>query len=126
MQCDNREEAERLTPALLEREDRPDAFFTVNDNTAIGVLYTAKHMGLRVPEDISVCGFTNGESAISCDPMLTSVEQRGAEIGKRAADILIAHVEGAIPMDKAQKSIVRTRLVIRGTTRPLPAERPET
>lgn len=122
LQCDNREEAERLTPALLEREDRPDAFFTVNDNTAIGVLYTAKHMGLKVPGDISVCGFTNGESAISCDPMLTSVEQRGSEIGKRAADILIAHVEGAIPMDKAQKSIVRTRLVIRGTTRPLPAE----
>ena len=89
------------------------------------MLYTAKHMGLKVPEDISVCGFTNGESAISCDPMLTSVEQRGSEIGKRAADILIAHVEGAIPMDKAQKSIVRT-LVIRGTTRPLPAERPET
>ena len=54
--------------------------------------------------------------------MLTSVEQRGSEIGKRAADILIAHVEGAIPMGKAQKSIVRTRLVIRGTTRPLPTE----
>lgn len=122
MQCDNREEAERITPALLEKEDRPDAFFTVNDNTAIGVLYTAKHMGFRVPEEISVCGFTNGESATSCDPQLTSVEQHGAEIGRRATDILIAHVEGTIPLEKAQKSIIRTRLVIRGTTRPLPTE----
>ena len=118
-QCDNRDDAERITPGLLEREDRPDGFFTVNDNTAIGVLYTAKRMGLRVPEDVSICGFTNDAVAVSCDPQLTSVEQRGKEIGTEAASILIGHVEGNIPMDKVEKRIVRTRLVIRGTTRVL-------
>ena len=74
-------------------------------------------MGFRVPEDISVCGFTNGFRAIACDPMLTTVEQRGVKVGKEAADILIGHVEGHIPMDKAERRIVRTRLVVRGTTR---------
>lgn len=54
--CDNREHAERITPEVLNMEDRPDAFFAVNDDTAIGIMYTAKHMGLRIPEDISVCG----------------------------------------------------------------------
>ena len=124
-QCDNREQAELITPCLLERDDRPDAFFTVNDNTAIGVLYTAKRMGFKIPEEISVCGFTNGESAVSCDPMLTSVEQRGTEIGKQATDMLIAQVEGITPMEKSRKSIVRTRLVIRGTTKPMPAGKNE-
>lgn len=123
LQCDNREEAELITPELLRRDDRPDAFFTVNDSTAIGVLYTAKHMGFSVPEEVSVCGFTNGESAISCDPMLTSVEQRGEEIGRMAVDVLVAHVEGSIPMNKVQKRVVRTRLVTRGTTRRLSPER---
>ena len=74
-------------------------------------------MGLRVPEDISICGFTNGERAIACDPMLTTVEQRGTMVGEEAASILIGHVEGTIPMDKAERRIVRTRLIIRGTTR---------
>ena len=97
--------------------DRPDAFFAVNDDTAIGILYTAKRMGLRVPDDVSICGFTNGERAIACDPMLTTVEQRGKVVGEEAANILIGKVEGFIPMEKVEKRIVRTRLIVRGTTR---------
>ena len=115
--CDNRSNAEVITPELLKGENRPDAFFAVNDDTAIGIMYAAKRMGFKVPEDISICGFTNGQRAIACDPMLTTVEQRGKRVGEEAADILIAHVEGTIPIDKVEKRIVRTRLIIRGTTR---------
>ena len=115
--CDNRQDAEIVTPELFDGDYYPDAFFAVNDDTAIGILYTVKRMGLRVPEDISICGFTNGQRAVACDPMLTTVEQRGTMVGEEAASILIGHVEGTIPMDKAERRIVRTRLIIRGTTR---------
>ncbi|MBQ8456014.1 MAG: LacI family DNA-binding transcriptional regulator [Prevotella sp.] len=115
--CDNRTDAEAITPELLSSENPPNGFFAVNDDTAIGILYTAKRMGFRVPEDISICGFTNGQRAVACDPMLTTVEQRGIKVGKEAVDILIGHVEGTIPLDKAERRIVRTRLIIRGTTK---------
>lgn len=115
--CDNRSDAEVITPEILQMENRPDGFFAVNDDTAIGILYTAKRMGLRVPDDVSICGFTNGQRAVACDPMLTTVEQRGVMVGEEAANILIGHVEGAIPRDKMERRIVRTRLIIRGTTR---------
>ena len=95
----------------------PDAFFAVNDDTAIGILYSCKRMGYRVPEDISICGFTNGERAIACDPMLTTVEQRGMRVGEEAANILIDQVEGVIPKTRIEKRIIRTWLIIRGTTR---------
>lgn len=117
LNCDNRAAAEAITPEILSRPDRPDGFFAVNDDTAIGILYTAKHLGLRVPEDVGICGFTNGQRAIACDPMLTTVEQRGVTVGKEAADILINKVEGLSPIDKVEKRIVRTRLVLRGTTK---------
>ena len=115
--CDNRADAEALTPEILALEHRPDGFFAVNDDTAIGILYTAKRVGFRVPEDISICGFTNGQRAVACDPMLTTVEQRGHRVGEEAATILMDKVEGLSPMDKVEKRVVRTRLVIRGTTR---------
>ena len=115
--CDNRADAEAITPELLEGENVPDGFFAVNDDTAIGILYTAKRMGFRVPDDISICGFTNGQRAVACDPMLTTVEQRGVKVGEEAADILIDQVEGILPRDKAERRVVRTRLVVRGTTR---------
>lgn len=116
-ECDNRADAEAFTPNLLQQEEVPDAFFAVNDDTAIGILYTTKRMGFRVPEDISICGFTNGNRAIACDPMLTTVEQRGVTVGEEAANILINEVEGSVPNGKVERRVVRTRLIIRGTTR---------
>ena len=115
--CDNRTDAEIITPELMAREDYPDAAFCVNDDTAIGVLYTIKRMGLRLPEDFCICGFTNGERAIACDPALTTVEQRGKLVGKEAVDILIDKVEGLTHMDRVEKRVVKTRLIVRGTTR---------
>ncbi len=114
--CDNRADAEAITPTLLSDDDRPDAFFAVNDDTAIGILFSAKRMGFSVPGDISICGFTNGERAVACDPMLTTVEQRGVVVGKEAASILINKVEGNTPLERVEKKVVRTRLVVRGTT----------
>ncbi len=115
--CDNRHDAEMLTPELFSGSDHPDAFFAINDDTALGILYTVKRMGYRVPEDISICGFANGIAAVSCNPMLTTVEQQGVRIGEEAADVLIDYAEGRIPFHKVEKRVVRTRLIIRGTTK---------
>lgn len=115
--CDNRRDAELLVPTLFEGDRYPDAFFAINDDTAVGILYAVKRMGLRVPEDVSICGFTNDDRATSCEPMLTTVEQRGVRVGEEAANILIGHVEGSIPLRRIEKRVVRTRLIIRGTTR---------
>ncbi len=118
-QCDNRSDAERIAPEVLDRDDRPDAFFAVNDDTAIGILYSAKRKGFRIPEDISVCGFTNGQRAVACDPALTTVDQHGFKVGEAAAEILMRHVEGHIEKGKIERRVVRTRLVVRDSTRPV-------
>lgn len=122
-ECDNRAAAEQITPDILQRNKRPDGVFAVNDDTAIGVLYTAKRMGLNVPEDLGICGFTNGERAVACDPMLTTIEQRGKRVGEEAVKILLDHVTGVIPLEKVEKRVVRTRLIIRGTTREVKSEK---
>lgn len=115
--CDNRTLAEAITPDVLSQRDAPDGFFAVNDDTAIGVLYTAKRLGYNVPEDIGICGFTNGQRAVACEPRLTTIDQPGEELGRQAADILISQVEGTLSLDKPHKRIVRTTLIKRGTTK---------
>ena len=115
--CDNRANAEALTPHLLAMDNRPDAFFAVNDEAAVGILYAAKRMGVKVPEELMICGFSSSNLAASCDPQLTSVEQDGMEVGREAANMLIGLVEGTLPSDQTHKRIIRTRLIERGTTR---------
>ena len=115
--CDNRDAAEELTPKLMAMDNPPDGYFAVNDDTAIGILYTLKHAGIKVPEDVQICGFTNGQRAVACDPMLTTVEQRGHKVGEEAATILMDKAEGKSSLEKIEKRVVRTRIVVRGTTK---------
>ena len=108
--------ADGLNRTYFEFKDKT-AIFCVSDFVALKLIKFLKKKGKNVPDDISVCGFTNGQRAVACDPMLTTVEQRGVKVGEEAADILISQVEGVLPRDKAERRIVRTRLIIRGTTR---------
>ncbi len=114
--CDTREQAIAITPDILEREDRPDGFFAINDETASGILYVCKLLGLNVPNEVSICGFTDGAIAQNTDPKLTTVEQHGEEVGKCAITLLIDKIENE-KEPKSINKIVRTNLVVRGTTK---------
>jgi len=116
--CDTRSKAVELTPEVLSRPDPPDAFFAINDHTASGILYAVKKAGLKVPDDISICGFSGGDLAIACDPMLTTVEQHGYEVGSTAAKLLIDKITGKTHGNYTNR-IIKTELIIRETTKPL-------
>lgn len=113
--CDTREQAIAITSEILENENRPDGFFAINDETASGILYACKQTGVKVPDEVSICGFTDGEIAQNTDPKLTTVEQHGEEIGESAIHILINKLEGNTK--KSTNKIIRTNLVVRGTTK---------
>lgn len=114
--CDTREEAMLITPDVLNLPDRPDGFFAINDHTAAGIIYAVKLAKLRIPEEVSIFGFSDGEFAKACDPMLSTVEQHGYEMGKNAATLLLAKINGETHGQYTNK-IVKTNLIIRGTTR---------
>ena len=115
--CDNYTEALRLTPELLSLPNRPDAFFAVNDETAIGVLNVVKAKGLRIPDEVSICGFTNNSLAEVSDPLLTSVDQHGYELGAIAMRLLIERLNGVRDGDRIVSKIIKTNLVVRQSTR---------
>jgi LacI family transcriptional regulator len=55
--------------------------------------------------------------AQSTDPKLTTVEQHGQEVGESAFEILIGRLEGTSKEQKNNNRIVKTNLVVRGTTK---------
>ena len=114
--CDTRDAAIELTPQVLSMENPPDAFFAINDHTASGILYAVKQFGLKVPDDISICGFSGGDLALATDPMLTTVEQHGYEVGRTAAQLLVDKING-VTLGQYTNRIVRTNLIVRGSTR---------
>jgi DNA-binding LacI/PurR family transcriptional regulator len=89
----------------------PTAVCAVADPAAFGAMKAIKEAGLKVPDDISVVGFSDDIRAQLVYPSLTTVRQPAYEVGFRAAQKLIAHIEDK---DEAEEEIIiKTELVIR-------------
>ena len=80
--------------ALLAAHPDIEALACTSDLVALGVLIEARARGLRVPDDLAVIGFGDLDFAADADPPLTTVRVDGAEIGRRAAEMVIARIEG--------------------------------
>ena len=116
---DSYESALEVTRILMLKPDPPDAIFAVNDMTAVGALNAIRALGFRIPEDVSVVGFTNGLVSTVTDPLITTVSQHGFEIGRKATEILIRRILEEGKSFKPVTEVIRTELVIRDSTRKL-------
>jgi LacI family gluconate utilization system Gnt-I transcriptional repressor len=65
-----------------------------SDGLAQGVLVEAQARGLRVPEDLAICGFGDADFAAHLHPTLTTVHVDGAAIGRLAAELVLARCQG--------------------------------
>ncbi len=114
--CDTFDEAQKISRTVLKKQDRPDAIFAVNDLTAIGAMKIAKQLGLNIPEDIKFVGFENSRSASICEPELTTVDQFGFELGKKATELLLKRIHQPDFDYETEKQVVKTQLVVRKTS----------
>lgn len=104
----------------LPAERRPTALFAYHDSAAFSVLDELAKAGVRVPEDISVVGFNDIDAAAHVRPALTTVRQPFADMGERAAEILLAALDRTDPDDTPQRIVLPTELIVRDSTGPAP------
>jgi DNA-binding LacI/PurR family transcriptional regulator len=95
----------------LPMEKRPRAVVAVNDPAAFGAIKAIQERGLSIPGDIAIVGFSDDIRAALMPTPLTTVRQPAFEVGKRAAQKLLAFVEGKSPV--IEEIVVKTELVIR-------------
>ena len=98
---------------LLRLERPPTAVLTGSDVLAFGALVECKAQGIAVPEQVSIVGFDDMEFAAHLDPPLTTLQVPVAQMGKNAADYLLACVANEPRYDQVE---LETRLVVRKTT----------
>lgn len=108
---------------LLKAKNRPDAFFAVSDYAALGALKAARSLGLNIPDDVGIVGFSNEIFTEVTTPALSSVMQWGKEIGIAAVDIYFSHILRSKSPAKKQDFITRTidsTLIIRESSTRIP------
>jgi LacI family transcriptional regulator len=100
----------------LEMKQRPDAYFCAGDFAALGLLQAARKKGLSVPEDLGVTGFANEPFTAFLEPSLTTVDQRGGEMGKKVAEMFLQSEEQQSEPDLCEQVVLEPRLIIRNSS----------
>ena len=97
--------------------NKVDGIFTVDESSAAVAIQELHKKGLRVPEDVSIVGFTNGILSKHITPALTTVNQFGKLIGKTATQMLIERLENEGPEKPFETKVIKTELIIRNSTK---------
>jgi LacI family transcriptional regulator len=96
---------------LLDHPSRPSAIVAATDLQAIGVLRACRERGLRVPDDVSLTGGDDIELASDLEVPLTTFASPLRAIGVRAAEIVIARIQGQ--MLPRQQVVLKPQLMVR-------------
>jgi DNA-binding LacI/PurR family transcriptional regulator len=116
LHCDTRELVLEKAEEFLRKFPDVDGIFAVNDSTAITVIQVMQKIGKNVPNDIAVVGFGDGPIALIVSPELTTVEQKGYEIGKEAIMLLLNKIENETSIDSFQTKVITPVLIPRAST----------
>lgn len=85
------ERSAELASGLLKSKNPPDAFFGVSDYAALGALGAAEKLGLKIPEQLGIVGFSNEEFTSLITPALSTVDQNSKQLGAEAALTYFKH-----------------------------------
>jgi LacI family transcriptional regulator len=101
------------TVRLLESDNRPDAILAFNDIITFAAFTAIKQLGLRIPEDVALIGFTDDVHARYVTPKLSAIEDQSVIMGQTACRLLMRNISGD---RKIYREIVPQKVVIRETS----------
>jgi len=102
--------ARKATVELLSRPDRPDAILAFNDIITYAAFSATKSLGLRIPEDVAIIGFTETEYCEFVTPKLSAIMDQAHTMGEKACELLLKNIKGD---KKIYKEIVPMTMKIR-------------
>lgn len=119
--CDNNDDFNdgfQNARKLLEEQPDVDAIFAITDAVAVGIYNYFHEIGIKVPEDIAIFGFSNWFMSSVLTPSLSTIQQPGFEMGRKSCEILLEEIKNLkndIPYN-FQQVVLPTSLVIRNST----------
>ncbi len=104
------------TQRLLSAGPRFTALFAFNDVSAVGAIRAIREAGLRVPQDISVVGFDDVQSAAFQNPALTTIRQPLRDMGDLAAKSVLQQIAAPTAHPTSRQLVVDPELIVREST----------
>ena len=119
------EDGYQLTEQIINDHPYLDGIFGYNDHVSIGALKRLNEYKIKVPDQVSVIGFSNWFMSNAATPTLTTVDQSTYEMGKKALELLLDNImqikKGVVPITESVK--IPTQIIVRNSTRAIISEK---
>ena len=102
------------TKSMMALSEPPTAIFAGGNHLYIGCLQAVRSLGLKIPEDISVVGADEAEFSALFTPPLTIVNRDMAQLGKKAAELLLSRIENTLS-DEPRKLVIPSQVILRSS-----------
>lgn len=109
-------ELEDAVKSLVNLKDKPDAIFSAGDRLTVSCLSALKAIGLKVPDDIALVGFSNSPLVELLNPGLTAVKQPAFEMGQAATELLIKIIESKRAITEFETVTLQTETIVRDSS----------
>ncbi|WP_078378744.1 substrate-binding domain-containing protein [Sutcliffiella halmapala] len=114
MKTNVQENQAEISSLLNNLQNRPTAWFCVNDGLGFLVTSLLQQKGIKVPEDVSVCSFDNGQLSQISTPTITTMDIDLNYFGKRGVEQLCWRMENKD--HPIQEILLPTKLIVREST----------
>ncbi len=99
-----------IVKKLLDNKRKFDGIFCANDQIAIGVIKYLNEVGIKIPEQVAIVGFSNEPVSDVITPSLTTIDQPGFEMGIKATELLLKNLNGKLA---SETIVMKTSLIER-------------
>lgn len=110
------EDGRRSMMQLLTLDQKPDGVFSASAMGILGAMQVLKENGYKIPEDVTLVGFSNEAFTSFTEPALSTVEQHSMRIGNAAAEIFLQEIAAGNEKFIPQKIVLKPELIIRGSS----------
>lgn len=110
------EDGRKAVKKLLKMKNPPDSIFSASDFAALGAIQELKAKNLKVPEDVSVIGFSNEPFTKFMELSISTIDQFPLEMGKMTAKVFLEQVNNSEKIKIEKKVVLDPELIIRKST----------
>ena len=101
---------------MWELSPKPDAVFSASDYTALGTIQELRKLGVRIPEDFCISGFSNEPFTKYMEMPISSVDQTPLRMGKIAAQVFLEQVDSTQKLTIEKKVVLSPELIVRNSS----------
>jgi LacI family transcriptional regulator len=116
LKIDKLDDVQQKIYEFLKENNSIDGVISADSSSGVIAINAASKLGIEVPKNLSVIGYSSKAISNHCIPKLTTIRQHAKDIGACAAQLLIKRLQNNEPKDEFSTRIIKTSLVSAGST----------